>query len=175
MSHPALWLYLLGAVTVLLIVLRRVLHRQAPLSDELYSKQVAVDHVHSGVAWVRSDGMVGSVNPALAHTLAAFPREILGYPWELLFTEEERPRVLEAYRQALLMGTISLSTVGARTDGGFARVDVTLVTVHDSRTRFVGHYCLMQDRTREIELEEQVEKLTAALEAGEPAARSKPA
>ena len=70
MRWMQLWLYLLGAVTVLVIALRRVLRRQAPLSDELYSKQVAIDHVHSGVAWVRADGTVGSVNPALARILA---------------------------------------------------------------------------------------------------------
>ncbi len=40
-----------------------------------------------------------------------------------------------------------------------AAVNVLLVTVHDSRTRLVGHYCLMDDRTREeLELEEQVEE-----------------
>jgi PAS domain-containing protein len=169
MSRPALWLYLLGAVTVLLIVLRRVLQRQTPLSDELYSKQVVIDHVHSGVAWVRADGTVGSINPALAKTLQAFPKEILGEPWERLFPEKERPQVLEAYRQALLAGKTSLETLGARRDRSLARVNVTLVTVHDSRSRLIGHYCLMDDRTRELELEEQVEKLLTALEAGEPA------
>src|ERR1700686_2454626 len=111
MSHPALWLYLLATVTVLLIILRRVMQRQAPLSDELYAKQVAVDHVHSGVAWVRADGTVGSVNPALTKTLSAFPKEILGFSWEKFFPEAERPRVLEAYRQALLMGKTSLDTL----------------------------------------------------------------
>jgi uncharacterized protein (DUF1501 family) len=38
-----LWLYLLFAVTILVIVLRRVLRRQTPLTDELYSKKVAID------------------------------------------------------------------------------------------------------------------------------------
>ncbi len=59
-------------------VLRRVLRRQAPLSDELYSKQVAIDHVHSGVAWVRADGTLGSVNPALAEApMKTTPRELV--------------------------------------------------------------------------------------------------
>jgi hypothetical protein len=162
---------MLAAVTVLLIILRRVLQRQTPMSDELYSKQVAIDHVHSGVAWVRADGTVGSVNPALAKTLLALPKEILGYPWERLFPEAERPRVIEAYSQALLMGKTSLATAGARSDGSVARVNVMLVAVHDSRTRLIGHYCLMDDRTRELELEQQVEKLVVALESGAAAAK----
>jgi PAS domain S-box-containing protein len=166
MSRPELWLYLLAAVTVLLIALRRVLHRQAPLSDELFSKQVAIDHVHSGVAWVRSDGTVGSINPALAKTVGALPKEILGQAWEKMFPEKERGRVREAYSQALLRGKTSLSTLAERTDGSQARVDVLLVTIHDSKTRLVGHYCLMDDRTRELELEEHVEKLIAAVEPG---------
>jgi hypothetical protein len=58
------WLYLLGIVTFLFIVLRRVLRRQPPLSDELYIKKVAIDHVHSGVAWVPEDGKLGWMNPA---------------------------------------------------------------------------------------------------------------
>src|SRR5579863_5529425 len=171
MSRPELWLYLLGAVTVLLISLRRVLHRQTPLSEELYSKRVAIDHVQSGVAWIRSDGTIGSINPALAKTVGALPKEILGEPWERLFPEKERPRVQETYSQALLMGKTSLSTLAQRTDGSLARVDVILVTIHDSKTRLVGHYCLMEDRTRELELEESVEKLITTLEAAAPAAK----
>ena len=171
MSHPALWLYLLATVTVLLIILRRVMQRQAPLSDELYSKQVAVDHVHSGVAWVRADGTVGSVNPALTKTLSAFPKEILGFSWEKFFPEAERPRVLEAYRQALLMGKASLDTLAERQKGGVAKINVTLVTVHDSRTRLIGHYCLVDDRTRVLELEAQIEQLTSALESRATAAK----
>ena len=57
-----LWLYLLGAVTGLSIALRRVLRRQKPLNDELYSTKVAVNHVQSGVAWVRADGKIGSIS-----------------------------------------------------------------------------------------------------------------
>jgi PAS domain S-box-containing protein len=111
------------------------------------------------------------VNPALAKTLGAFPKEILGFPWERLFPEAERPRLIEAYRQALLMGKTSLATAGARSDGSVAQVNVTLVTVHDSRSRLVGHYCLMEDRTREMELEQQVENLAVALESGAAAAK----
>ena len=53
---PELWFYLLGLSVLLVIALRRVLARQAPLSDELYSKTVAIEHVQSGVAWIRADG-----------------------------------------------------------------------------------------------------------------------
>ncbi len=94
MRSPALWLYLLATITILVIALRRVLHRQLPLSDEVYAKQVAIDHVHSGVAWVRNDGTIGSVNPALAKTLAAIPRELMGTAWTgMCSPEKERDRV----------------------------------------------------------------------------------
>jgi PAS domain S-box-containing protein len=156
-----LWLYLLGAVTFLVIVLRRVLRRQVPLNDELYSKQVAIDHVHSGVAWARADGNLGSVNPALANILRGVPRDLIGRSWESIFPEKEQHNLREAYRRALLMGKVSLETVAARLDGTMASVNVTLVTVHDHKTRFVGHYCLVEDRTRELELEDQLRKLSA--------------
>jgi PAS domain S-box-containing protein len=163
MRWMQLWLYLLGAVTALVIALRRVLRRQAPLSDELYSKQVAIDHVHSGVAWVRADGTLGSLNPALARSLRALPAELVGRAWETLFPESERPRIQEAYGQALLLGRVSLDTTALRVDGSAAYGNLTLVTIHDHKARFVGHYCLIEDRTHEIELEEQVSKLTSAL------------
>jgi PAS domain S-box-containing protein len=163
MRSPALWLSLLGAVTFLVVVLRRVLHRQRPLNDELYAKQVAIDHVHSGVAWVRADGLVGSINPALAKTVGRLPRELVGQPWKIIFPQEERPRLEEAHRQALLMGRTVLETQTERPDGALAQVSVLLVTIHDHRSRLVGHYCLMEDRTRELELEEQVLKLSSTL------------
>jgi len=165
MRNPALWLYLLGAVTFLVIVLRRVLHRMAPLNDEIYSKQVAIDHVHSCVAWVRAGGLIGSVNPALATTLLMLSRELVGQPWENLFPPEERPKLQEAHRQALLMGKIRLETDAQRPDGTLAKVNVLLVTIHDHQSRLVGHYCLMEDLTRERELEQQIEKLTVDLAA----------
>lgn len=156
-----LWLYLLGAVTFLVIVLRRVLRRQRPLSDALYSKQVAIDHVHSGVAWARADGQLGSVNPALAKILQVGPRELVGRHWEAIFPERERQHLREAYRQALLMGKVSLATIASRLDGTLANVNVTLVTVHDHKSRLIGHYCLLEDRTRELELEDQLRKMSA--------------
>jgi PAS domain S-box-containing protein len=165
MRSPALWLYLLAAVTVLLIILRRVMHRQIPLSDEIYSKQVAIDHVHSCVAWVRSDGLIGTVNPALSKTLQMLPKELIGQHWETIFAPEERPKVQEAHRQALLMGKTSLDTQAQRPNGTLAKVSVLLVTIHDHQSRLVGHYCLMEDLTRQAELEQQIEKLTSALTA----------
>jgi PAS domain S-box-containing protein len=169
MRSPALWLYLLAAVTVLVIVLRRVMHRQIPLSDEIYAKQVAIDHVHSGVTWVRADGLIGSVNPALAKTVGLLPRELVGQPWNIIFPLEERPRLEEAYRQALLMGKISLETQAQRPDGALAQVSVLLVTIHDHKSRLVGHYCLMEDRTLKLEMEQQIQRLSALLTASQTA------
>lgn len=161
MRSPALWLYLLAAVTVLTIALRRVLHRQAPLSDEVYSKQVAIDHVHSGVAWVRNDGTIGSVNPALAKTMRVIPRELVGSAWTSLFPAKDRPRIEEAYSQALLMGKATLEVQAQRIDGSLAQANVLLVSIHDHRSRFVGHYCLMEDRTHVLELEGLIHRLSA--------------
>ena len=168
MKTPGFWLYLLGAVTFLIVALRRVVHRQIPLSDEIYSKQVAIDHVHSGVAWVRSDGTVGSLNPALAKTLGLLPKELFGREWDTFFPLRDRPKVLEAYRQALLLGKTSLVTQAERPDGSRAQVRVLLVTIHDHQSRLVGHYCLMEDQTREMELKQQVQNLKAQLAAPQP-------
>jgi PAS domain S-box-containing protein len=161
MHSPALWLYLLAAVTILTIALRRVLHRQAPLSDEVYSKQVAIDHVHSGVAWVRHDGLIGSVNPALAKTMAVIPRELVGQAWTTLFPAKDHRRVEEAYSQALLMGKANFEVQAQRMDGTLAQANVLLVSIHDHKSRFVGHYCLMEDRTYVQELESLIQKLSA--------------
>ena len=82
------WLYLLGLVTALTIALRRVLRRQRPLNDELYAKQVAIDRVKSGVAWVRADGTIGSVNPALATILNVAAADLIGRPWVEVFRKK---------------------------------------------------------------------------------------
>ena len=76
-----LWLYFLGAIIALVIALRRVLQRQTPLSDELYSTKVAFDHLQSGVAWVRGDGTLGTVNSSAAATLSANPKNLIGRDW----------------------------------------------------------------------------------------------
>jgi PAS domain S-box-containing protein len=158
-----LWLYLLGAVTVLVIALRRVLRRQKPLDDELYSKKVAIDHVQSGVAWVRADGAIGFVNRALAAALNAKPEDLQGHDWLLMFPQRERARIREAYSNALLLGITTLEARAERTDGSLAYLNLVLVAVHDHKMRFVGHQCLAIDRTLERELQEQVRELTEAL------------
>jgi PAS domain-containing protein len=161
MRSPSLWLYLLGAVTFLVIALRRLRQRLEPLNDEVYSKQVAIDHVHSGVCWVRFDGTIGSLNPALAKTLAAIPRELVGSEWIRLFAAQDRPRVEQAYSEALLAGKASLEVVGLqRIDGTLAKADVLLVCVHDHKSRLIGHYCLVEDRTYSLELEDALRRLS---------------
>ena len=153
MRRPDFWLYLLGAVTFLIIALRRVVRRQKPLNDELYAKQVAIEHVHSGVTWIRSDGTIGSVNPALANTLRAAPRELIGRAWLDMFPQGEREQIEHSYRQALLQGKIELEAEVARFDGTTAHANVLLVTVHDHKSRLIGHYCLVEDRSRVMHLE----------------------
>ena len=162
MSRPGLWLYLLGAVTILVIVLRRVLRRQRPLSDELYAKRVAIEHVQSGVAWIRADGTVVSVNPALCNTLHTTPRDVAGQPWSNLFPAQEWNRVEETYSQALLRGRMEIEALAKRADGTLSPVTLLLVTIHDHKSRLIGHYCLMEDRSRIVELEEQLQKAKTA-------------
>jgi PAS domain S-box-containing protein len=106
--------------------------------------------------------LIGSVNPALATTAGRLPKELIGQPWGILFPPEEQPKLQEAQRQALLMGKIALETQAQRPDGSLAQVRVLLVTIHDHKSRLVGHYCLMEDRTRELELEQQIQKLSAS-------------
>lgn len=161
MRSPELWLYLLAAVTVLTIALRRVLHRLTPLNDEVYAKQVAIDHVHSGVAWIRFDGKIGSVNPAIAKSLNAMPRDLVGSSWTNMFPSKDLPRLEEVYSQALLMGKASIEIDVQRSDGSLAKADVLLVSIHDHKSRFIGHYCLMEDRTYVMELENLVQKFSA--------------
>jgi PAS domain-containing protein len=157
-----LWLYLLAAVTVLVIALRRVLQRQTPLSDELYSSKVAVEHVYSGVAWVRNDGVVGSVNQALADEFGA-KSDLLEHEWYLMFPANERGRVKEAYTQMLLSGIANLDTLIEPADGRHQPVHLRLVAVHDHKLRLVGHHCIMHDSTRERALEKQIKQLSLAL------------
>jgi PAS domain S-box-containing protein len=151
-----LWLYLLGAVTVLCIALRRVIHRQTPLSDEVYSTKVAFDHLQSGVAWVGGNGTLRMANSSLAATLSSDPKTLLGRDWLSIFPKEERERVREAYNQMLLLGRTEIETYGQRADGTFAWISVLLVAVHDHKMRFVGHHCLVLDSTRTRLLEERL-------------------
>jgi PAS domain S-box-containing protein len=157
-----LWLYLLAVVTILVIVLRRVLRRQKPLDDELYSKKVAIEHVQSGIAWIRGDGTFGSVNQSFAQTLNAAPEKIVGQEWFKMFPVEEHQRVRDLYSQMLLMGVCSWDGAGRRMDESHVWLNVKLVAAHDRKMRFVGHFCLVEDRTRERELEEKVVRLAGA-------------
>ena len=154
-----LWLYLLGAITVLVIALRRVMQRQTPLSDELYSTKVAFDHLQSGVAWVRGDGTLGMVNSSLATTLAADPKGFVGRDWLTMFPKMEQERVKEAYSQMLLAGKTHLDAYGQRADGTHAWLKVLLVAVHDHKMRFVGHHCLVLDSTNTRILEDRLKQL----------------
>lgn len=154
-----LWLYLLGAITVLCIALRRVIHRQTPLSDEVYSTKVAFDHLQSGVAWVNSDGLVGTINSSLAATLASEPKPMIGREWLDIFPKDERERVRQAYSQMLLSGRTEFDTYGQRADGTYAWLNVLLVAVHDHKMRFVGHHCLVLDSTHTRLLEQRLETL----------------
>ena len=114
-----LWLYLLGIVTFLIIVLRRVLRKQKPLHDELYSKKVAIEYVYTGVAWVGEDSKLGSVNPALARALQIDQNSLIGRDWYEIFAVGDRNQVREAYKLMLLMGKASLEVRGLRADGSF--------------------------------------------------------
>ncbi len=156
---PELWVYLLGLSTLLVIALRRVLARQAPLNDELYSKTVAIEHVQSGVAWVRGDGMIKTINASFASTLGALQRELIGRDWYEMFAHQDRQRIQEAYSQMLLVGKATIEVMGRRMDGTYAGLELLMVAVHDHKMRFVGHHCLIADRTREKLLEEQLKNL----------------
>jgi PAS domain S-box-containing protein len=158
-----LWLFLLAVVTVLVINRRRIIRSITPLNDELYSSKVAVEHVHSGVGWVRADGKVGSVNQSLSDTIGAKPGELLEHDWYLMFPRYDRPRVNEAYTQMLLAGIASIDTHIERGDGVLRPVNARLVAVHDHRMRFLGFHCLVHDESRARSLEQQVQDLSEAL------------
>lgn len=155
-TSPELWVYLLGLSILLVIALRRVMARQKPLNDELYAKIVAIEHVQSGVAWVRPDGEIRSMNSAFAEILAANVKDFMGKSWYGLFASQELERLKEAYSQTLLLGKTNLQAFGKRADGTFAGLEVRLVAVHDHKMRFVGHYCLVADHTKELLLEDQI-------------------
>jgi PAS domain S-box-containing protein len=157
-----LWLGLLAIVTVLVIVLRRVLMRQIPLRDEIYSKRVAIEHVNTGVAWIGADGKLRTVNPALTRSLSEDQKDLIGREWSELFVPSDREMVRQAYSDMLLRGRASAKVRGMRHNGSFAWLDVTLIAVHDHKMRFVGLHCLAEDRTREHELEERIDQLTRA-------------
>jgi PAS domain S-box-containing protein len=158
-----LWLYLLAAVTVLVISRRRLRLRIMPLDDELYSSKVAVEHVHSGVGYVRTDGVLASVNQSLADSIGTNPGELVNHEWYLIFPRQERSRVKEAYTTMLLAGIASLDTLIERGDGVQRPVNIRLVAVHDHKMRLIGHHCIVQDESRTRSLEQQIRDLSTAL------------
>jgi PAS domain S-box-containing protein len=160
LHSPELWVYMLGLSTLLYIALRRVKAQQTPLLDEVYMKNVAIEYVQSGVAWIRSDGSVGSLNPSMANVLGAVPRELMGKDWYELFASHDHMRLKEAYSQMLLVGKASIEVRGRRIDGTRPELELMMVAVHDHKMRFVGHHCLVADRSRERVLEQQIEGLT---------------
>jgi len=66
----------------------------------------------------------------------------------------------EAYSQMLLLGKATLEVNGCPKDGSCSSLEVLMVAIHDHKMRFVGHRCLVVDRTREKALAAQVEELT---------------
>ena len=156
LHSPEFWVYLLGLSVLLGIALRRALARQMPLNDELYAKRVAIEHVQSGVAWVRADGTIKTINGAFCEILAGQFHDFDGRNWHELFADEENGRLEEAYSQMLLLGKTNFEAYGKRIDGTYAGLEVRLVAVHDHRMRFIGHHCLVADRTKERILEEQL-------------------
>jgi PAS domain S-box-containing protein len=134
------WLLLLAVATFLGIVVRRLLLRQNPLMDELYSKNVAIEHVRDGVAWVNARGSVDYANPALAKMLDTETAHLHGRSWYDMFAPEDRARVQHAYSQMLLSGKTS---VEARLIGSQKPRSLSMVAVHDHKMRLAGHHCIL--------------------------------
>jgi hypothetical protein len=153
--------YLLGLSVLLGIALRRVLALQNPLKDEVYMKNVAIEYVQSGVAWVR----------ALADTLGSMPKDLVKREWYDLFAVQDQAQLKEAFSKMLLLGKATLQVHGRRKDGTYAGLELLMVAIHDHRMRFVGHHCLVVDRTRERVLEAKVAELTKAAQQQSSAVR----
>jgi PAS domain S-box-containing protein len=166
LRSPELWVYLLGLSILLVIALRRVLAQQNPLKDEVYMTTVAIEHVQTGVAWVRADGKIRSINASLAATLGGEPKKIVGCEWHDLFAQQDRGKIHDAYTQMLILGKATVDVHGHRLDGSYSRLEVLMVAIHDHKMRFVGHHCLVLDRTREKVLEAQLEELAKNLDPG---------
>ena len=147
------------------------------MDDEIFSRSVAFEHVQSGIAWVPKDGPVGSMNVSLASTLLLELRHATGMSWFDLFDVRDRSRLDAAYSQMLLAGKATVGVHGRnrlvprtgdleaanqepllmsediRASLEHPELELLLVGVHDSKMRFIGHYCLVEDRTRERLLE----------------------
>lgn len=164
-------MYLLGRSALPVVALRRVMAKQDPLKDEVCRRTVAVEHVQSGVVWVSSDGKVSSVNASFANTLGGEPKNICGHDWYEIFAPRDRSKMAEAYSQMLLLGKAHVEVHGRRLDGSYSALDVLMVAIHDHKMRFIGHHCLILDRTRERVLEAQLDEFTKKLELHSSAAR----
>ena len=134
-------------------------------------KKVAIEHVQSGVAWIRADGMVGSINQSFADTLGALPRELVARDWYELFAAQDEEQLKEAFSKMLLVGKATLAVQGRRMDGTQVSLDLLMVAIHNHKMRFVGHHCLVVDRTRERMLEAQVAELSRNTRSKSGAAR----
>jgi PAS domain S-box-containing protein len=137
------WLYLLGIVTVLTIVVRRLLRRQQPLIDELYSQRIAIDQMSSGVAWIPANGSVHSVNRALAQMLGAPAEQLAGRNWLQMFAESERPRVEQVYSETLIAARASFNTLTIDVNGVETPREVRMAAVYDHKMRLMGHHCII--------------------------------
>lgn len=129
----------------LVAVVRRLLRRQKPMIDELYSKCVAIDHVYDGVAWVTAHGRVGYVNPALAKMLELDSAALLGRSWLDIFAPEDRRGIENAYSQMLLAGKASLDAKVLSSHGDLKPRNLLMVAIHDHKTRFSGHHCIFHE------------------------------
>ena len=164
LQSPELWVYLLGLSVLLMIALRRVMAQQTPLKDEVYMTTVAMEYVQTGVAWVRADGKIQSINASLATTLGGEAKKTTGRDWYDLFAQQDRSKIQEAYSQMLILGKATVDVHAHRTDGAYTHLELLMVAIHDHKMRFVGHHCLVLDRTREKVLEAQLEELTKSLD-----------
>lgn len=169
-----MWIWFYGLSTLLGILYRRLWKKQAPLNNELTANRVAIEHVQSGIAWVKEDGVIGLVNPSLANSLSIRADKLEGGQWLDLFPVSERHRIQKAYSEALLAREMTLSTYLERADGSHAPINLCLVPVHDEKSQHLGHHCLILDLTRVEDLEQKLHRLNEALRATEPAA-SRPA
>jgi hypothetical protein len=80
--------------------------------------------------------------------------------WYDLFAPQDETRLRDAFSQMLLLGKSLQQVHGRRMDGTYAGLELLMVAIHDHKMRFVGHHCLVVDRTRERILESQVAELT---------------
>jgi PAS domain S-box-containing protein len=133
------------------------------MDDAVYSSRVAVDHVHSGVAWIGADGKIGSVNQSLADSIRLKPSDLVDRDWYSMFSPTERGHVKEAYTQMILAGIASIETAILRADNSSSPVKLRIVAVHNRRMRLVGHHCMIHDQAQQSELERRISELSEAL------------